>query len=217
MQHYGVENSNSIAQTSLPVTPPVRIPPVQGETLTEQRNQVALATRYGCTGCHSSNIRIVGPAPFPAIPSGEVESLIRWIRDGDRVRSYSQANSIDPADLTAENRGVAANELKIETLASGSGPSPKNGDTVTVHYTGFLTNGKKFDSSLDRNQSFPFVLGAGQVIQGWDLGLAKMKVGDKVKLTIPPELAYGQDGYPGVIPPNSTLIFEVELLAIKPA
>lgn len=112
---------------------------------------------------------------------------------------------------------MATNELKIETLTTGNGASPKKGDTVSVHYSGFLTDKKKFDSSLDRNQPFTFVLGAGQVIAGWDLGVAKMKVGEKVKLTIPPELAYGRDRYPGAIPPNSTLIFEVELLAIGPA
>jgi FKBP-type peptidyl-prolyl cis-trans isomerase FkpA len=109
---------------------------------------------------------------------------------------------------------MATPELKTEKLTSGNGPAPKKGQTVTVHYTGWLTNGNKFDSSVDRNDPFSFVLGAGQVIAGWDLGVAGMKVGDKVKLTIPPELAYGREGYPGAIPPNSTLIFEVELLSV---
>ena len=105
--------------------------------------------------------------------------------------------------------------MKIEKLTQGTGASPKSGDTVTVHYTGWLTTGAKFDSSVDRDEPFAFVLGEGQVIQGWDQGAATMRIGDKAKLTIPPELAYGASGYPGAIPPNATLIFEVELLSIS--
>ena len=105
--------------------------------------------------------------------------------------------------------------MKIEKLSVGAGPSPKKGDTVSVHYTGWLMDGTKFDSSVDRDEPFSFVLGAGQVIQGWDEGVGGMRVGDKARLTIPPNLAYGKEGYPGAIPPNSTLIFEVELLSIS--
>jgi len=105
--------------------------------------------------------------------------------------------------------------MQIDKITSGNGALPKHGDTVTVHYTGWLTDGSKFDSSVDRNEPFTFVLGIGQVIQGWDKGVASMRVGDKVKLTIPPELAYGDSGYPGAIPPKATLIFEVELLAVN--
>lgn len=105
--------------------------------------------------------------------------------------------------------------MKVETISPGNGASPKRGQTVTVHYTGWLPDGTKFDSSVDRNEPFSFALGTGQVIQGWDQGVAGMRVGDKARLTIPPELAYGARGYPGAIPPNATLIFEVELLSIS--
>jgi FKBP-type peptidyl-prolyl cis-trans isomerase len=105
--------------------------------------------------------------------------------------------------------------MKVEKVTSGNGASPQQGNTVTVHYTGWLPDGTKFDSSVDRGEPFSFVLGAGQVIQGWDQGVAGMRVGDKTRLTIPPELAYGQQGYPGAIPPNATLIFEVELLSVS--
>jgi FKBP-type peptidyl-prolyl cis-trans isomerase FkpA len=107
-----------------------------------------------------------------------------------------------------------ANPLQIEKLVTGNGPAAQKGKIVRVHYTGWLTTGEKFDSSVDRNEPFEFVLGAGQVIAGWDQGVATMRVGDKVKLTIPSDLAYGDQGYPGAIPPKATLVFEVELLAV---
>jgi FKBP-type peptidyl-prolyl cis-trans isomerase FkpA len=106
--------------------------------------------------------------------------------------------------------------LQYEDLKVGSGMVAKSGQTVSVHYTGWLTNGKKFDSSLDRGQPFSFQLGAGQVIKGWDEGVAGMKVGGKRKLIIPPQLAYGDRGAGnGLIPPHSTLVFEVELLGVR--
>ncbi len=109
----------------------------------------------------------------------------------------------------------ANKNLKIEILKEGSGSEAKNGDKVSVHYTGMLTDGKKFDSSLDRGEPFSFILGAGQVIRGWDQGVWGMKIGEKRKLTISSELAYGDSGIPGVILPKATLIFEVELLKIN--
>ncbi len=104
--------------------------------------------------------------------------------------------------------------LDIQDLEVGAGAEATAGQTVSVHYTGRLTDGSKFDSSLDRRRPFSFQLGAGEVIKGWDQGVAGMKVGGKRRLTIPPELGYGARGYPPVIPPDATLVFEVELLAV---
>ena len=104
--------------------------------------------------------------------------------------------------------------LQYEDTQVGSGASPARGQTCVMHYTGWLTNGTKFDSSKDRNDPFEFPLGAGRVIKGWDEGVAGMKIGGKRKLTIPPALGYGARGAGGVIPPNATLVFEVELLGV---
>jgi FKBP-type peptidyl-prolyl cis-trans isomerase FkpA len=110
---------------------------------------------------------------------------------------------------------TTASGLIIEELIVGGGASAAAGQKVSVHYTGWLTNGTKFDSSKDRREAFVFPLGKGHVIKGWDEGVAGMKVGGKRKLTIPPALGYGARGAAGVIPPNATLVFEVELLDVK--
>lgn len=105
--------------------------------------------------------------------------------------------------------------LKYTDLVVGTGPSPAPGQVCVVHYTGWLTNGKKFDSSVDRGRPFEFPVGQARVIRGWDEGVATMKVGGKRKLTIPPDLGYGERGAGSVIPPNAILIFEVELLELR--
>jgi len=120
----------------------------------------------------------------------------------------------DNQQPTTNNQQINMNDLQMTIVKEGSGEQAKPGDQVSVHYIGTLTDGTKFDSSLDRGAPFSFVLGAGQVIKGWDLGIAGMKVGEQRRLTIPPEFAYGEQGVPGVIPPNSVLIFDVEMIKI---
>ncbi|NQV98558.1 MAG: FKBP-type peptidyl-prolyl cis-trans isomerase [Rhodospirillales bacterium] len=111
---------------------------------------------------------------------------------------------------------AAEKSVEIEILKVGDGIAAVNNAKVSVHYSGWLKDGKKFDSSLDRGKPFDFYLGAGQVIAGWDIGVLGMKIGGKRRLTIPPHLGYGARGAAGAIPPNATLVFEIELLAVVP-
>lgn len=121
-----------------------------------------------------------------------------------------------PAETQKPAEAPPSNEkLESKDLVVGKGTEAKTGDTVKVHYVGTLPDGKEFDSSKKHNQPFEFELGAGRVIKGWDQGVAGMKIGGKRKLTVPPSLGYGARGFPPVIPPNATLIFEVELLEVK--
>lgn len=113
------------------------------------------------------------------------------------------------------NEATTPSGLKYTDVVVGTGAQPQTGQTAIVHYTGWLLDGKKFDSSKDRGQPFTFPLGRGRVIKGWDEGVATMKVGGTRRMTIPPDLAYGPQGAGGVIPPNATLTFEVELLDVK--
>jgi FKBP-type peptidyl-prolyl cis-trans isomerase len=122
-------------------------------------------------------------------------------------------SAIDAAALDAFDGPMS--ELIKEDLVVGTGAEAQSGKVLSMHYTGTLTSGAKFDSSLDRGRPFEFPLGQGRVIRGWDEGIVGMKVGGKRKLTIPSDLAYGDRGFPGVIPPGATLIFEVELLAVR--
>jgi FKBP-type peptidyl-prolyl cis-trans isomerase FkpA len=123
---------------------------------------------------------------------------------------FSASLGVDTAAMTKTPSG-----LRFQDLAQGQGAEATAGKSVVVHYTGWLPNGEKFDSSRDRNEPFSFTLGAGQVIAGWDEGVAGMKVGGRRKLVIPPDLAYGTAGAPPDIPPGATLVFDVELLNVR--
>jgi len=131
---------------------------------------------------------------------------------GDRSSAggFSAELGIDTAAMTKTPNGLQYQDVKV-----GQGAEAKRGSTAVVHYTGWLTDGKKFDSSRDRGTPFDFEVGAGQVIAGWDLGVAGMKVGGQRKLVIPADLGYGAAGAPPVIPPGATLVFDVELLEVR--
>jgi len=129
------------------------------------------------------------------------------------AQTSARPNTNAPTKVTGDGVKTASG-LQYWDIQVGTGDVAKRGSRVKVHYTGWLTNGKKFDSSVG-GAPFPFTIGKGEVIKGWDEGVTGMKVGGKRQLRIPPELAYGQQGYPGAIPPNATLIFDVELLAVQ--
>jgi FKBP-type peptidyl-prolyl cis-trans isomerase FkpA len=127
---------------------------------------------------------------------------------------FAQADNSKPTPVEGNGK-TKVGGLHYWDIKEGTGKEAKSGSNVSVHYTGWLTNGRKFDSSVDRGQPFKFELGAGQVIKGWDEGVKGMKVGGKRQLRIPPEMGYGSRGAGTVIPPNATLIFDVELLNVQ--
>jgi peptidylprolyl isomerase len=147
-----------------------------------------------------------------ALLAAAIPFLISACAKTEQARETAQGET---GDTTGAPEVVTATGLKQQDLKVGDGPEAVAGKTVEVHYTGWLENGTKFDSSLDRGEPFAFRLGAGEVIQGWDQGVAGMKVGGKRKLIIPAELGYGQAGAGEAIPPGATLVFEVELLGVR--
>ncbi len=146
-----------------------------------------------------------------------VVGLIIFFLPKESASTHNKTTTQKEETITTTNTQPMTQEqngLKIETTQEGTGPGAAKGQTVSVHYTGKLTDGKVFDSSIPRGAPFDVTLGENRVIAGWELGLLGMKVGEKRTLTIPPELGYGAQGFPGVIPQNATLIFDVELIAI---
>ena len=163
-----------------------------------------------CCGCCAAR----KPNRFPST-MGAVSRCAR--RKPELVQGVACGRASHFASL-AQMSQESAPKLFVELLHitdAPDAPSPNRGNVAVVHYTGWLTNGTKFDSSVDRGDPFSFTVGMSEVIAGWDIAVLRMRVGDKVKLTIPPELGYGEGGYPGAIPANATLIFEVELIEVQ--
>ncbi|ACK66907.1 peptidylprolyl isomerase FKBP-type [Rippkaea orientalis PCC 8801] len=155
-------------------------------------------------------------------PGNKPEAIADQLKDQPAITTSQQETLValdtstkETQKMDAKNTVTTSSGLQYVDLVEGTGNSPSQGKTVTVHYTGTLENGKKFDSSRDRGQPFSFKIGVGQVIKGWDEGVMSMKVGGRRQLIIPANLGYGARGAGGVIPPNATLIFDVELLDVK--
>jgi len=159
----------------------------------------------------------VGVLVFTQISGQKDTAISNQSSQAQPTTTVTQENNtpIKSNTMSEDKTVTTASGLKYIEIEEGTGETPQVGQTVEVHYTGTLTDGTKFDSSRDRNQTFKFKIGTGQVIKGWDEGVITMKVGGQRKLIIPPELGYGERGAGGVIPPNSTLIFDVQLISAQ--
>jgi peptidylprolyl isomerase len=166
----------------------------------------------GCSGSQQPTAE----APVAAAPPTDAVEAPAATEEAVMEATEAVAESGGVEKPTDEEAVTTASGLKYVIVEEGTGPAPKTGDLVKVHYTGTLEDGTKFDSSVDRGEPIEFILGRGQVIPGWDEGIGLMNVGGKARLIIPPDLAYGEQGAGGVIPPNATLNFDVELIAAEP-